>query len=301
MPAPSITIGGSESAAAVGLDPYCSRVELWASKTGLMERKPAGEAAAWGNLLQPVIAREVEARGYVTMPAPADALVGEEPWMTGHLDGYCANGRLAQSVEPRDVAPDDVGSSPTPPSRGVLEVKTCGPWVHGWENDGAPPAYVVQTHWYMHLTGLEWALLACLVAGQRLELRRIERDDALLAMILEASAEFVGYVERNEPPPPDGSAATDEVLKRLYPQARERTAVNLTADDMLVVGELRALKDAGKETERQIAEREQLLKLRLGEAEYGVWNGETVVRWQTVVQHRKASEARDVTYRRFSL
>ena len=275
----SVTIGGSEIAAACGIDPHKSRVGLWAEKTGLIDPQPAGEAALWGTLLEPVVRAEVEARGYEIIPGPAVMTSTETPWLLGHPDGFA-------NIDG---------------TRGVYEGKTCGPFVKGWDDDGVPTAYVAQASTYMYLSDTPIALIACLVGGQRLELRTIPRDDELIALLLEAGQEFIGYCTRNEPPPPDGSDAATEVLKRLYPHAHAATAIELTADDMLVVGDLRRMKEARKETERQEAELEQKLKLKLGDAEYGVRDGQTVLRWQTIVQHRKASEARDIEFRRFSL
>src|SRR5690606_20076292 len=55
-------IGGSDAAVIAGLDPFKSPVRLWMEKRGEIEEEPAGEAAEWGLLLEPVIAREFERR-----------------------------------------------------------------------------------------------------------------------------------------------------------------------------------------------------------------------------------------------
>lgn len=235
----------------------------------------------WGTLLEPVVRDEVGRRGYEIMPSPHVILDDAYPFMVGHLDGFVSEGISS--------------------SRGVYEGKTCGPFVKGWENDGVPVAYVAQATHYMHLAGLEWALLACLVGGQRLELRRVELDQGFLDLLLEAEAEFVDMCQAGTPPPPDGSASTDEMLKRLYPKAHAGTIVELTAADMIVVGEARALKAAVKETETQLKEREQTLKMRLGDNELGVYEGAQVVSYKSVTQERKAQDARTVEYRRLLL
>ena len=81
-------IGGSEAAAACGVDPHTSRIMLWAEKTGKVEREQS-EAMRWGNLLQPVVYAELEAREWEVMPAPDDEGVHPDlPWLTGHVDGY---------------------------------------------------------------------------------------------------------------------------------------------------------------------------------------------------------------------
>ena len=52
-----LCLGASEIAAIVGEDPYKDPFSLWAEKTGKVPILDAGEAAAWGNILEPVIAK----------------------------------------------------------------------------------------------------------------------------------------------------------------------------------------------------------------------------------------------------
>jgi putative phage-type endonuclease len=121
---PLCTIGGSEIAAAAGVDPYRSRVALWLEKTGRLD-PPETEAMRWGELLEPAIWNELEDRGYeLTVSNPAGLTDPERPWLVGHPDGFVA-----------------IGDKP-----GVLEIKTASPWVarHEWADGGAPLAYAAQ-------------------------------------------------------------------------------------------------------------------------------------------------------------
>ena len=52
------------------------------------------------------------------------------------------------------TSPDGGGYVPHP-SRGILEIKTCSPFVKGWEDDGVPSHYIAQVHRYMAAAGLE--------------------------------------------------------------------------------------------------------------------------------------------------
>lgn len=280
--ASGITIGGSEAAAAVGLDPYRSQVQLWAEKTDKLEPRDAGEAALWGTLLEPVVREQVREHGYEVGGVPSPISPHEGPaYMTGHLDGIVyREGRDSQT--------------------GVYEGKTCGPYVKGWDNGAAPPAYIVQVHHYMILTGLSWSLLACLVAGQKLELREIERDESLVQLILEAEGQFVEWCETDTPPPPDGSEATTEVIKRLYRNTTGEIIV-LTNDDAIKVEELRKVKHSQKLIEQERDRLENELKMRLGTATAGVFNGEKLISWPEIVQNVKATEAHERHYRRFQV
>lgn len=280
----SVTIGGSQAAAACGIDPYKSRVQLWAELTGKLEPHEAGEPALWGQLLEPVVRVETQRRMGVQIFDSLDIwknLSNVPKWMRGTLDG---------------IAIKDGGRD-----KGVYEGKTCGPYVRGWDDGAAPPAYIIQLHHYLILTGLQWGLLACLVAGQKLELREIERDEALCQLILELEGEFVEHVENDTPPPPDGSTATTEVLKRLYAEANPGEIVNLTSEDAAKVTELRKVKRSVKLAEEEQARIENELKLRLGNATVGLYEGQKLVTWNEIVAQVKPVEAHERRYRRFMI
>lgn len=257
-----VRIGGSDAAAACGVDPHRSRVMAWAEMTGRAERERT-EAMEWGTALQPVVFAELERRGFELVPAPADDLRDpERPWLGGHVDGFV-------NLEGE---------------RGVLEIKT-GSWWTGkeWaEKVGAPAGYIVQCHHYLHLTGRPVALLACLVGGQRLETRIVERDDLLLARILELEADFLNHVVSDTPPAPDGSTSTEDAIKTLHPNGDE-TRVRLTGQSWADLLELRQRREQRAELKRQTAELEQRIKLAMGDATEAVSPyDEVVVRWRNV-------------------
>jgi putative phage-type endonuclease len=259
-------IGGSEAAAACGVDPYRSRVMLWAEKTGRIER-PETEAMKWGKLLEPVVFQELERQGFDVMPAPdVEWSHDSERWMSGHVDGFVdLDGR-----------------------RGVLEIKTGSVFAgHDWKSDaGAPLPYLVQIHHYMALTGCEVGLLACLVGGQRLELRTVERDDAALEAILELEQEFLRYVKTDTPPPPDGSDSAKDAIRALHPESSGKT-IRLDKATWEACKELRARKEQLDAVKRQAAELQQVVELAMGDAEQAVSPFDTpAARWSNVVSRR---------------
>ena len=255
-----LTVGGSEAAAACGLDPYRSRVALWAEKTGRIVPERT-EAMRWGILLEPVIVSELVARGYEYEPAPADGYTDEtRPWLTGHPDGFT-----------------ELDGWPA-----ILEVKTASGWAgREWHEDaGAPLAYVLQCQHYLELTGYSFALLACLVGGQRLELRRVNRDNDAIAAMLALEADFVDHVKRDTPPPPDGSDSAREALAALYPHSDAGRTVRLDRAGWRDFQTLRRRRAQREALDAQIAELEQRTKARMGDAETAISpHDETVARW----------------------
>jgi putative phage-type endonuclease len=255
-----LTIGGSEAAAACGLDPYRSRVMLWAQKTGRVMPEHT-EAMRWGLLLEPVVKAELEHRGYEITSTPESGYQDEaRPWLVGHPDGFT-----------------ELDGWPA-----ILEVKTGSSWAgREWhEAAGAPLAYVLQCQHYLELTGHSFALLACLVGGQRLELRRVTRDDDAIAAMVELEADLVRHVERDEPPPPDGSESAKAALAALYPESDAAQTVRLDRDGWRDFQTLRRRREQRDALDRQIAELEQRLKARMGDALTAISpNDETVARW----------------------
>lgn len=236
------TLGGSTAAAAAGVDPYRSRVMLWAEMTGRVKREPT-EAMEWGNRLEPVVMAALADRGHkVEAPADADDATWTDPareWLVGHVDGY--------------VKPDT-----------LLEVKTASAYTR---HDAPPLAYVAQVQTYLHLTGLDRALLAMLVGGQKLLTFNVERDDDAIGILLGLMEDFYGYVVRDEPPPPDGSSSAKDALLALYPEPEKGSVVRADRELRAVVRDLKARRAQHDAIGEQVTELENRVKAFMGDAE----------------------------------
>ena len=57
--------------------------------------------------------------------------------------------------------------------------------------------------------------MAVLIAGQHVEIHRIERDDFLIARLMHLEQQFWQYVVTDTPPPADGSASAEQALRTL--------------------------------------------------------------------------------------
>lgn len=195
-------IGGSDAAAAVGLNPYMSPMELWLDKTGRSEGLPGPDPndttspTYWGTLLEPIVAASyTRVTGNRVRKINAVLRHPSIPWMLANID--------------REV----VGTSDVQ----ILECKTTGE--HGarlWR-DGVPEYVELQVQHQLAVTGKTAAHVAVLLCGQALEVFRVDRDDALIARLIELEARFWRYVESDTPPPADGSESADRALRHLYP------------------------------------------------------------------------------------
>lgn len=197
-------IGGSDAAAAVGLSPYMSPLELWLIKTGRDATLPkpdvndTAEPVYWGTLLEPIVAASyTKQTGNRVRRINAVLQHPTVPFMLANID--------REVVGDRDVQ--------------LLECKTAGEFGARLWRDGVPEHAQLQVQHQLAVTGKSAADVAVLLCGQKLEVHRVIRDDALIARLVELEAAFWRYVETDTPPPADGSESADRALRCLYPGA----------------------------------------------------------------------------------
>lgn len=247
-------IGSSDAAAAVGLNPYKSQLELWLEKTGrdgaLPKIDPHDEEspAYWGNILEPIVASHYTKRSgnrvrrinaILQHPNP------ELPWMLANID--------------REV----IGASDVQ----ILECKTAG--INGgrlWK-EGVPEYVQLQVMHQLAVTGKQAADVAVLLGGQHLEIHRIERDELMIARLIELERRFWQYVLTDTPPPADGSDSADQALRGLYPEDNGK-AVDFSHNPALSVAyvELKAVRQSIAAQETREAQLKQTLQQAMGEA-----------------------------------
>ncbi len=69
----------------------------------------------------------------------------------------------------------------------------------------------------MAVTGYKGAYIAALIGGNTFRWRFIERDEELIAMLIQLEADFWEYVKSETPPPLDGSEAAAKFLAERFP------------------------------------------------------------------------------------
>lgn len=196
-------IGSSDAAAAVGLNPYKSQLELWMEKTGrgaaLPQVDPNDESSPmyWGTLLEPIVAAHYTKRtGNRVRRVNAVLQHPKHPWMLANLD--------------REV----MGN----PDVAILECKTAG--LNGarlWK-EGVPDYVHLQVMHQLAVTGKQAADVAVLICGQDLQIFRIQRDEEQIQQLIRLEQAFWEYVEKDVQPPADGSDSADLALRCLYPR-----------------------------------------------------------------------------------
>ncbi|WP_084404128.1 YqaJ viral recombinase family protein [Marinobacterium litorale] len=239
-------IGASDAAAAVGLNPYQSKLALWMDKTGRdSEDEPILDGTAdspvyWGNVLEPIVAEHYAKRtGFKVRRVNAVLQHPDRPWMLANLDRQV-------------VGSDEVQ---------ILECKTAG--LNGaklWR-DGVPHYVQLQVMHQLAVTGQQAADVAVLIAGQELRIYRLERDEALIKRLIHLEHQFWALVESDTPPDADGSESADRALRQLYPQDNH-AVVDFTEDLPLArsfaqLQQLRTELEAGHKEEARLKQRLQ--------------------------------------------
>lgn len=192
----AVGIGASEAAAAVGMSPWQTPIELWKLKTGQVQPKDLSENAAvqvgvtWEPILRDLFSATHDE--YQVNHFAYDILYqSERPWMFATLDG--------------ELYEIETGKN------GILEIKTATPngkagW-DNWNNGNMPQNYYIQTLHQLLATGFDFVrLFACLFSmdgSYTIKTYEIEREDVKddMQWLLAEETRFWRYVERGEMPP----------------------------------------------------------------------------------------------------
>lgn len=247
------TIGGSDAAAIVGLSHYSTAYTIFVDKTGRLPDKPDTEAMRLGRDLEDYVAKRwQEETGKKVRRLQAMLYNPLYPFAHADVD--------------RMVIGEDAG----------LECKTTSTLdVKQFKGVEFPEKYYAQCVHYMAVTGAKRWYLAVLVFGRGLFEFTLERDQAEIDALMTAEGGFWrDYVERDTPPPPDGSQATTDALQVVYADSRDEERDLFGRETML--DEYMQLKRQKKAIEDRLCEIENSLKEDMQEAERGRCGAYTV-------------------------
>ena len=240
------SIGGSDAAAIVGMNPWASPYSVWADKLGKLPEKEDTESMRLGRDLEDYVAKRfTEATGKKVRRENAIITNPDFPFAHANVD--------------RMVVGEDAG----------LECKTTRSLnVKQFKNGEFPDNYYAQCVHYMMVTGASKWYLAVLVLGEGFYWYCIERDEAEIESLDNAEQEFWYYVESNTPPVTDGNKATTETLSMIYADSNPGSTMQLFGCDTY----LREYLDLGnrikvlKEQQDEVANK---VKATMGETEKG--------------------------------
>ena len=248
----STTIGGSDAAAILGLNPYKSPYALWAEKTGkvIPEDISQKEAVRLGTDLEEYVAKRfTEATGKKVRRENHTVFRDDMPYAHANYD--------------RLVIGENAG----------LEIKTTNALnLKKFKNGEFPANYYCQCVHYMMISGLKRWYLAVLVLGIEFKVFVIERDEAEIEALRMAEENFWYQVQNDLPPEIDGMDSTVDALNAAFPISDpEADAVDLTgcAADLAILDECaRQI----KELEEKKKAAQARVKEAMGTAEKGFYS-----------------------------
>lgn len=251
--------GGSDAFPAAGLDPYKSRFRLYGEKRGTAKPDTRNaEQKRWGNILEDAVAREFSERTGLGAHRVNAMLISRE------------HSAIAGNIDRRVVG-----------ENAILEVKTTNVFAarSEWDADDAdnvPMRVQSQAQTYMKIGGWDRVYVAVLVGGQELRIFTIDRDENLIAGLVDAILEFDDFVRRGIPPPPITYA---EACQR-FPQ-HVAAAIEATPDVLKAVDALREAKNRKKQAEAEEDAAQFIVAEHLGECDELRRDGKTLLTWRS--------------------
>ena len=251
-------IGSSDAAAAVGLNPYQSQLELWMIKTGRGDSLPQidpnddSNPMFWGSLLESFVAAHYTKKsGNRVRKINAVLQHPEHSWMLANID--------------REVIAS--------PEVQILECKTAGMNGAKLWRDGVPEYVQLQVQHQMAVTGKKTVDVAALICGNEYCCYRIDRDDALIARLIQLEAKFWDYVITDKQPPADGSDSADVALRCLYPNDTG-VVMDLSSDVEMCatfadLNSVRSVLASNNQTEAKL---KQKIQQRMGDATKAIFD-----------------------------
>ena len=252
-------LGGSDASVILGVNPWKSRLALWAEKTGQKtpEDLSNNQRVYWGEKNEANIAdwfcevtgKQVRRRGMMRSC--------EYPWMLASMD--------------REVVGEKAG----------LEVKTAGvDQAKLWKEDNIPDAYYLQCQWYMAVTGYERWYIAVLIGGNEAVWKTVERNQDQIDFLIQAGKEFWQLVTDLVPPQPDGSSSAESVLKDMYPGGNPELITLDDPEQLAAYNHMKHFEKAEKEAKDAKEFYKQKIMEAMGDHEVAQISGNKIT-WKT--------------------
>lgn len=227
------TIGGSDAASVIGLNPYKSPYALWAEKSGkvIPEDISMKESVRLGVELEDYVARRfTEETGKKVKRDTAIIKNDDYPFAHANVDRMVIGEKAGLECK----------------TTSVLNLKK-------FKNGEYPATYYAQCVHYLAVTGLKKWYLAVLILGQDFKVFEIERDEDEIKALMEAEQAFWDRVQSNIQPDFNGSCSDTEAVSKMYPGDDADNMIDLFGmeTDLLCYQELnRQIKELKKKQEQ---------------------------------------------------
>jgi putative phage-type endonuclease len=272
-------VGGSESAAILGLSPYSCSAQVFYEKLGLASKRNTSLAMIIGNEDEDKISR---------LWSYYDSQVGIDSIPINYQSGNVVRKpmKLARIIRNPDYPflfanPDRLFKQGK--QRAILEIKTINHWeAQKWES-GVPIHYIIQIQHYMMVCKVKYAELAILESNSKIDVIPFEASEEIQNRIIEKCHAFwndvvearkildAGGMEldiQHLVPGPDGSDAYTDFLKEKYRDGAKEVDVVVSAndEDLYDLQQYVAYKQHHEEISKAMQLHEQKLRCRMAES-----------------------------------
>ena len=210
-------IGGSDAAAVVDLNSFSSPYALWAEKTGKVPAFEGNLATETGTYLEEFIAQKfAQITGKKVRKCNQSFFNSDYPWAIANID--------------REIVGEDAG----------LECKSTSVFnTRKFKNGDFPANFYCQCVHYLGVTKKKRWYIAVLIGNSDFKIYQMTRvvgdqcpewcessvyiEDAEIAALMTAEAEFWELVKTDTPPGVDGTQATTKALTTIYADNNDST------------------------------------------------------------------------------
>lgn len=247
-------ITGSDMGAIFGLKPWCTPLQVWAEKRGLVDPPADTPAMKWGRKLEPLVLEEfseVMGRDHVRAD-PYHLFLSAAAPVGATLDGWLS------TLDDEDGCPVEAKTS------AFLDPDDWGPSM----TDQVPNAYIMQVMTQLHVTGKPHGYLAAFFTARRdMRVYRIDRSAALEEVMLDrSSAWWRRHIKDGHQPEIDGSDFARSYILKQFPKNIEPLRQSDAVFDGMAES-FRLLKKIKKETDTQLNELKNKITEWIGHSE----------------------------------
>lgn len=255
-------IGGSDIAAIMGLHPYKSRYDVYASKLGIEDDDSEDNfLMKFGRDVEPLIGK--------WFSEDTGLEVRRETKMGQHPDFDFVLGNVDFMIEESEQFE----------GQGILECKSTSYWVLKNIDEEIPMYWYLQNQWYQMIFGTNFGYVSYLY-DRNLEHKLYEANAEIQEKMLEAAYDFWhNHVLAEEPPKSLKKEVVDkiysDVVKKDYKEVDDETYALVESNAL----RLNEIKSEIKELEAEKEELESEIKYEIGD-HYGIAHaGEEIAKW----------------------
>jgi len=289
-------IEGSDVSVIAGLNPYSSKLCLYFEKAGEINSSSQtyenSDAVYWSKLLEPIIVQEFcKETGYEVELNPFLFRNSEHNFMLANPKRFIAGEQEGLTIKTANVFHKDE-----------------------WEDDNIPDMHMAQVQHDMAVTCCNGWYIAVLIGGNNFKYQYIERDDEYIDNLIKIESDFwFNNVQKKIMPDVDGSSASSNLIKRMFPKAVPQTRITLNGEAPLILNSYLEYAELESKYSGLKEECSNKLKMLLGDIEKGAVDN-CYINWKNVNSNRFDSKSfqkdypelfkqysKDSSYRRFSI